>query len=121
MKGERDPSLDNLLELDGQTFFIDPRHYVRFVVKEVEMTSERPHGLSYSLTLHDENGERLAGFDNAHSVQTTKGPGGKKGRKHDHIHRLRSIRPYEYKDAETLLIDFWDAVDAVLKERGVRP
>ena len=121
MKGERDHSLDNLLDLDGQTFFIDPKHYVRFVVREVEPTPERPQGLNYSLTLHDENGERLVGFDNAHSVQTTKGPGGKKRRKHDHRHRLRSIRPYEYKNAETLLMDFWDAVDAVLKERGVRP
>jgi len=29
--------------------------------------------------------------------------------------------PYEYKDAATLLSDFWAEVDAVLKERGVRP
>ena len=121
MRGGRDHSLDNLLDLDGQTFFIDSKHYVRFVVKQVEPAPERPHGLNYSLTLHDENGERLLGFDNAHPVQTTKGPGGKKGRKHDHRHRLRTIQPYDYKDAETLLIDFWNAVDTVLKERGVRP
>ena len=110
-----------ILDLDGQTFFIDPNHCVRFVVREVEPTPERPQGLNYSLTLHDENGERLVGFDNAHSVQTTRGPGAKKRREHDHRHRLRSIRPYEYKNAETLLIDFWDAVDVVLKERGLRP
>ena len=77
MKGKRDHSLDNLLDLDGQTFFIDPKHYVRFVVRKVEPTPERPQGLNYSLTLHDENGERLVGFDNAHSVQTTKGPVGR--------------------------------------------
>jgi hypothetical protein len=29
------------------------------------------------------------------------------------------IRPYEYRDAATLLADFWSEVDAVLKEKGV--
>jgi len=33
----------------------------------------------------------------------------------------RTIRTYEYQDAATLLADFWDAVDAVLRERGVIP
>jgi len=34
---ERDPSLDALLELDGQVLVIDPetRHWVRFVVRRV--------------------------------------------------------------------------------------
>lgn len=36
-------------------------------------------------------------------------------------HRLRSIRPYEYRDAAMLLADFWATVDAVLRERGVIP
>jgi hypothetical protein len=35
--------------------------------------------------------------------------------------RLRTIRAYEYQDAATLLADFWEAVDAVLRERGVIP
>jgi hypothetical protein len=37
----------------------------------------------------------------------------------DHRHRLQTVKPYAYKDAATLLADFWQAVDAVLKERGV--
>ena len=36
-------------------------------------------------------------------------------------HRLRSIGPYEYKDAATLLKDFWTEVDEVLRERGSLP
>jgi len=28
---------------------------------------------------------------------------------------------YEYRDAATLLADFWSTVDAVLRERGVIP
>jgi hypothetical protein len=39
----------------------------------------------------------------------------------DHRHRLRTIRPYDYRDAATLLADFWSTVDAVLRERGVIP
>lgn len=39
-------------------------------------------------------------------------------RTNDHRHRLRSIGPYDYKDAATLLEDFWKEVDQVLKERG---
>lgn len=30
-------------------------------------------------------------------------------------------RAYEYRDAATLLADFWTTVDAVLRERGVIP
>jgi hypothetical protein len=32
---------------------------------------------------------------------------------------MRTIQPYDYQDAATLLTDFWAQVDAVLKERGV--
>ena len=88
-------------------------------MKRVDPTPEKPHGLDYSLTLHDENGERLVGFDNAHPVRRTRGPAGRRRRIKDHKHRLRTIRPYDYKDAGTLLADFWQEVDAMLNERGV--
>jgi hypothetical protein len=45
----------------------------------------------------------------------------KRGEPQDHRHRLRSIRVYEYRDAATLLADFWETVDAVLREKGVIP
>jgi hypothetical protein len=116
----RDPSLDLLLELDGEAFVIDAAgdYWVRFVVKKVPPSPERPHGLSYSLTLHGASGERLVGFDNAHAA-----PRGKEWAPaaRDHRHRLRTMRPYGYRDAATLLADFWREVDAVLKERGVLP
>jgi hypothetical protein len=91
----RDPTLEVLLDLDGQVLVVDPEggHWVRFVVTRV-------------------HGELLVGFDNAHPVGR-----GKRGEPHDHRHRLRSIRPYEYQDAATLLADFWDTVDAVLRDR----
>jgi hypothetical protein len=120
---QRDDGLDDLLALDGVSFFADTEgnYLVRFVVKQVEVTAERPHGLSYSLTLHDSTGERLVGFDNAHRVASTRGPASRRAKAHDHRHRLHTVRGYEYKDAATLLADFWGQVDAVLRERGVLP
>ena len=117
----RDHGLDTLLDLDGQVYVVDPtsNHWVKFSVKRVEPSGERPHGLSYSLTLHAEDGERLVGFDNAHHVRTSSRPGSRMRKQHDHKHRLRSIRPYEYRDAAALLSDFWAEIDAVLEERGV--
>jgi hypothetical protein len=70
----RDPTLDVLLDLDGQVLVVDPKggHWVRFVVTRVPMSTEKPHGLDYSLTLHGPEGERLVGFDNAHPVARQK-------------------------------------------------
>jgi hypothetical protein len=114
----RDPALDALLDLHGMVLVVDPEggYWVRFVVTQVPATSARPHGLDYSLTLHGSDGRRLVGFDNAHSTS-----GRRLGMPQDHRHRLRTVRPYDYVDAATLLADFWAAVDAMLRERGVIP
>jgi hypothetical protein len=112
----RDRSLDVLLDLDGVGLIVDPegRYWVRFTVKLVPVSGEKPHGLHYSLTLHGPEGERLVGFDNAHPVGRQR-----RGEQQDHRHRLKTAKPYDYRVAETLLADFWTAVDAVLRERGV--
>ncbi len=119
----KDPSLDTLLDLDGQVLVVDPagEYWVKFDVRRVPPTPQRPHSLSYSLTLHGPGGERLFGLDNAHAVRRGGGPGGKGGAAQDHRHRLRTIRSYDYKDSATLLADFWSGVDAILKDRGVIP
>ena len=86
------------------------------------MSPEKPHGIDYSLTLHGPDGERLVGFDNAHPVARRK-----RGGPQDHRHPpvkpgdQRTIRAYEYRDAATLLADFWATVEAMLRERGVIP
>ena len=118
MAKPRDPTLDVLLDLDGQVLVVDPEggYWVRFVVTRVPVSPEKPHGLDYSLTLHGADGERLVGFDNAHPVGTQK-----RGEPQDHRHRLRTIKAYDYQDAATLLGDFWTIVDAVLRERGAAP
>ncbi len=132
MTEQRDLTLDVLLDLDGQVLVADPEggHWVRFVVTRVPVSPEKPHGIDYSLTLHGPDGGRLVGFDNAHPVARRK-----RGDPQDHRHLparsrsfasakagpLRSIRAYEYRDAATLLADFWETVDTVLRERGVIP
>ena len=107
-----------LLDLDGQVLVVDPEggHGVRFVVTQVPVSPQKPHGLDYSLTLHGPDGERLVGFDNAHPVGRRK-----RGEPQDHRHRLRTIKAYDYRDAATLLSDFWTTVNTVLHERGVIP
>ena len=87
----------------------------------VPVSPEKPHGLDDSLTLHDRSGQRLVGYDNAHAASHERGR--RKAARHarDHRHRLRTVKPYEYADAATLLADFWADVDAVLREKGVLP
>ncbi len=86
------------------------------MVTRVAASPDKPHGLNYSLTLHGPNGERLAGFDNAHPVAKQT-----RGEPQDHRHRLRTLKAYDCRDAATVLSDFWTTVDAVLRERGVLP
>ncbi len=114
---KRDRSLDALLDLDGATLVIDEHaHVVRFVVRRTDVTEARPHGLSYSLTLHDRTGRRLIGFDNAHAVER---PGGKfveQPRVYDHVHRGKDDegRPYTFESPGKLIEDFWAEVDRIL-------
>ncbi|WP_422002233.1 toxin-antitoxin system TumE family protein [Reyranella sp.] len=83
-------------------------------MRRVPASSRKPHGIDYSLTLHGPDGGRLVGFDNAHPVASQK-----QGEPQDHRHRLRTTKAYSYRDAASLLADFWTTVDAVLRERGV--
>jgi hypothetical protein len=117
----QDSGTEALLDLDGQIFVLDAKgsYSVRFSVQRVERSPERPHGLNYSLTLHGPKGQRLIGFDNAHSVRKSRGPGGRHAGPADHRHRLDEARPYRYKNAATLLADFWAEVDRYLEEKGV--
>ncbi|CAB3684159.1 toxin-antitoxin system TumE family protein [Trinickia soli] len=115
-----DPGLDALLYLDGETFVVDSggKCWVKFEVKQCAMTAERPQGLRYSLTLHDETGSRLLGFDNAHPIREGSGPGARTRIEYDHKHRGPHVRFYVYEDAATLLADFWIEVELILERRS---
>lgn len=99
--------------------FVSDRYWVKFEVTAVAVTSQRPHGLRYSLTLHGPTGERMVGFDNVHAISGVSGPSRKSTQKFDHKYRFRTVKPYEYSDAANLLEDFWNEVDGVLREIGV--
>lgn len=119
---QHDRTLDALLLLDGESFVVDGEgaRWVKFVARKVPVTPERPHGLVYSLTLHEANGSRLLGFDNAHAIQEGTGPGARTRIEYDHQHRRERVRFYKYSDAATLLEDFWNEVYRILDEGSSR-
>lgn len=76
MTVDRAPGLDTLLDLHGETLFIDDiGHWVKFVVLRTDVTTEHPLVLSCSFTLHAPDGTKLVGFDNAHPVRERRDPG----------------------------------------------
>ena len=120
---EPDHTLENLLDLDGDIYVIDETagYWVKFVVRRVMPSPERPHGIEYSLTMHDSSNRRLVGFDNAHPAPGAKRRPRGTGRTCDHRHRWGTVKPYPYENAAKLVADFREAVDEVLKLKGSRP
>jgi len=113
--------LEFLLAFDGRIHHLERGYWLKFEVKRTAATPERPHGLRYSFTLHDPNGNRLVGFDNAHGVP----PQGSRFRtpdvEYDHWHRTGNDegRPYQFTTVDKLLTDFEAEIVRVLAERGV--
>lgn len=115
-------TLEFLLEFDGRIHHLEKGYWLKFEIKRVSPTKERIHGLSYSFTLHAPAGARLVGFDNAHRVPPKGARFKRRKPAFDHWHRTDkdSGSPYDFKDAETLLDDFFDEVERVLSKRGIQ-
>jgi Family of unknown function (DUF6516) len=109
-----DYDLAFLLSLDGYEYRFAAGHRVRFEAREVKATAGRPHGIKYSLTLHDPDGRRIYGLDNAHPAD--------RGLQfdHRHVYGKRKIVGYAYRGPVALLDDFYHEVERILAERGVR-
>ena len=114
----RDASLDTLLVMDGERFWLEYGCYVKFEARLVEVTKHKPHGIDYSLTLHAKSGKRIFGMDNAHKAMD-----GRKNYKarvveFDHLHPDggKVSRPYKFETPEKLVSDFWRRVDLKVKE-----
>lgn len=116
-----DHALEFLLGFDGRVHHLEEGYWLKFEIKPVTATGERPHGLSYSFTLHAPDGTRLVGYDNAHVVPGKGSHFRRRETASDHWHRTENDpgRPYRFKDTETLIDDFFNEVERVLAGRGV--
>jgi hypothetical protein len=64
--------LDILLQLNGEIFPMENGFWTKIEVKLVIKNEHIPHGIKYSLTLHDRNNIRILGYDNAHGIKPKK-------------------------------------------------
>jgi hypothetical protein len=107
-----DHALEALIDLNGYIAELGEGYWVKFEARIVDQDADKPHGIKYSLTLHDSLGNRILGYDNAHSI-----PGKPSIKTHDHMHKGNKIVRYAYKDAAQLLEDFWQDVDRILRRK----
>jgi len=115
----RDAGLDTLLDLDESILDQGDGYWIKIEVKLAgTISAERPHGISYSLTLHDPLNQRILGFDNAHAIKPASSQK-YSGRCIEYDHKHRSVKdkgiPYQFVDGHQLLKDFFDEADKVLK------
>ena len=120
---KRDTAIDALLDLHGSILDQGGGYWIKLAASRVEASAQIPHGIRYSLTLHEPYGKRILGYDNAHAVKPPK-KFKYAGRilAYDHKHRHVSDKgvPYEFKDAQQLINDFFADVDRVLQEVSKR-
>lgn len=114
-----DKDVETLLDLHGSIFDQGGGYWLKIEAWRVEPDAGTPHGIRYSLTLHEPYGNRILGFDNAHAIKPPK-KFKYAGRRlpYDHKHRHASDKgvPYEFTTAHQLLSDFFDEVDRVLEQ-----
>jgi len=85
----------------------------------VPKTKERPYGIRYNLTFHDNYNQRILGFDNAHVIKSKiRGRHAGFVTGYDHVHRSIKDKgkPYDFVNAHQLLNDFLKEVNSILGE-----
>jgi len=108
-----DAGLEILLQLDGEIFPMENGCWTKMEAKLVAKNEHIPHGIKYSLTLHDRNNIRVLGYDNAHGIKPKKKRYGAKKITWDHKHKRRLIESYEFETPAQLLEDFWVDVEKI--------
>lgn len=114
-----DHTLNTLLEMHDTLYVLEGGYWLKFEVWQVRVSDAIPHGIRYSLTLHDKHGKRLMGYDNSHAVKPPKKfkyAGQRLPYDHQHRHATDQGVPYAFKDAGQLLADFFAEVERLLKE-----
>lgn len=114
---EYDAAVATLLELDGSILDQGSGYWIELRAWRVAPSAHIPHGIRYSLSLHEPHGRRILGYDNAHAVRPPK-KFKYAGRilTFDHTRRHASDKgvPYEFTNAQQLLEDFFADVDRIL-------
>lgn len=114
-----DPALDVLLDFNGVRLEQSGGYWIKIEARLVDASRAAPHGIRYSLTLHDPHGKRILGYDNAHAIKPPK-KAKSQGRvwAFDHKHRHISDHgvPYVFTSVQQLLGDFWADVNQILRE-----
>ena len=115
---KRQTELDTLLDLHGEIIVQDGGYWIKIEAWTVEVNEAIPHGIRYSLTLHDPQGTRVLGYDNAHAIEAPKKGFAGQRLEYDHVHRHAKDRGvvYEFSSVGQLMTDFFNEVDRVLKE-----
>jgi hypothetical protein len=111
----RDEAMLRLLDYDRRRYWLVNGWSIRFRIGEVTATPARPHGIKFVFTLHDVDGTRLLGFDNALGVP--------RAQVFDHRHRFRrpdELVPYAFRDADNLICAFFAAVEQACRLEGVK-
>lgn len=106
-----DEAMCRLLDYDHRRYWLVNGWSIRFRITEVAATAERPHGIKYAFTLHDVDGTRLLGFDNAHGIP--------RAQAYDHRHRFRrtmELVPYEFRGADELICDLFAAIEQACRQ-----
>jgi hypothetical protein len=114
----RDQAVDFLLDFNGEKLEQENGYWIKIEARLVDVSSTVPHGLRYSLTLHDGSKRRILGYDNAHAVKLprkSKRRGSTQAFDHKHRHISDHGVPYTFTTAQQLLDDFWSEVNRILR------
>jgi hypothetical protein len=115
---EYDDGLESLLLMDGMVHYMENGYWWKIEASVTDKTVNRPHGVSYCLTLHDRRNTIIYGMDNAHVPKNRRK--GYHGRivEHDHVHKDENDTgtPYAFINAEQLLTDFLNRVAEITDE-----
>ncbi len=115
---KNDPGLEALLDLDGNIFPMDNGYWTKFEARAIEPNKHIPHGVRYSLTLHDRSNKRVLGYDNAHGFKPKKKQFRAKKLEWDHKHEKVSVTIYEFESAGQLLEDFWKDANRIMSSKN---
>jgi hypothetical protein len=111
----RDEAMRRIPDYDRRRYWLVNGGTIRFRVLDVAATTARPHGIKYAFTLHDVDGARLLGFDNARGVPRVLA--------FDHRHRFRrsdELVAYAFQGADELICDFFAAVEQACQQEGLK-